>query len=222
MQLKYPLDKTTKTLIANEARDEMKRSILDIVWGAYTYYSTYFDNDARFYTALVSGTLVVDSNGLVMTTEATTNAEAAGIIYAPDGMLLKKDKETRCRIITKIDTVSNTNFSMDVLGDGSSQNYIELAIESGVIKGGTDINGTLTTVNLGSVADATFVTLEFRYLPERNKVNFYVDGILKGTKETGLPDKTTDVEVLMDTGVGTLDDVAKESITNFFEIIQEK
>ena len=72
IQLTYPLDKITKTLIANEVREEMYRSIFDVMWKKIFAWETFFETKDGYDTSGAT----ISSNKVAILTGANLNDTA--------------------------------------------------------------------------------------------------------------------------------------------------
>lgn len=214
------LDNQSKDII----RDIIDDQVFTSMWDEYYYYSSTFEAITR-YTIVSFGTEVweVGTSGLHLGTDPNTNSEVSAILDLISTSTLSINKETKFRCSTKVDSITAVNYIISTLTDASAQNGIGFRLISGTIYGVTDRSGSETTLSLGSYSANTIVTLEYRYYPG-SKIIFYVNGIEKGaiTSSTYLPLETALTRNLIDVGLATTENVAKNSYTQYFEIIQRK
>ncbi len=225
-QLKKPLDIISQKLIAQVVDREVRNVIFNTVWDDYFYYSTFIESVDRYDQSTgVGGSIVVNANGLNLdvdtsdTDHAQVTLDILDVVSSAD--ILKFDKETRFRTQLKIDDVSEVDFTIG--GVGSVIDGIEFQIDDGVIKGTTISNSSVTNITLGSVADDTYVKLEYRYLPS-NKVDFYVDDVISGTIRDNLPRISIGTDSIFGASIekNAASAATRTAFVMFYDLMQKK
>ena len=218
-QLKYPLDSKSVEILKGFLDNELPSKIFNINWNSHFYFSTMFESLDRWLTS-GTGSGLINSDGLNLKNKVGALDDwALGIAT---GSLLDYSKKSRFRLATKIDVVANAFLAIYTLNDATSNNYYGISIEAGVIKGNSKYKGTETSINLTSVGNNTFVTLEAQYSPH-DGVIFFVDGVQRGKIVKNLPDINASPKpnsivqfVLETTGAD------KTAIISYFEFSQEE
>jgi len=204
----------------------IEKSIDDIVWNKYFYYSTFIESIARYFQETgVGGAIGLNANGLSLAVSNTTDDYASVSLdildLVADSDILRFDKETKFRTQLKIDVVDGADLSIG--GVGTLLHNIQFLIEDGTIKAFTSNNSSSTTVNIGSVADDTYVKLEYRYYP-KSRADFYINDILVKSISTTLPLTTVGTDNVFNASLvknsGTAGE--KEAFIMFYDIIQRK
>jgi len=164
------LDPESKDVIATV----MKERIFDLFWSNVFFISSVFEGVDRY---VVTGSATVSSVGLLL---STSSGSCSANLDSKDDNPLLIDKKTYLSTIVGIGDVSEVVFQVDIL-EG-----IGFRIDAGTIKGYTYDGSTTNELSIGTAADNTPYRLDLRYDP-RGKVDFYVDGVLKGTVTSNLP-----------------------------------
>ena len=216
------LDVQSKDVI----EESVNERILDIVWNDYFYYSTFIESIDRYYQYMnAGGNIIVNSNGLNLENDTSSTAIANVSLdildIVSDADILKFSKETRFRTKLKIDNVSSVD--LYISGPGSTNDVVAFNITSGTIKGETTSNALTTSINLGTLANDTYVSLEYRYYPG-NRADFYVNGVLKGTSTSNLPRQSigTSNVFYADLSKTATTSTSRTAYIMFFDVIQKK
>lgn len=209
------LDNSSKDIIENIISDR----ILDVVWNDYFYISYLFGDILRLSTA-GTGTSAITSDGLLVTLSTTATDTASATLTFDTTRILSLAKESRFRVITKVSDVSDVTVTF--YGTYGTTDGVAILIDAGTIKGQTTGSGT-TTLNISTVADNTYVTLEYRYYPG-NRVDFYVNDKLEGTITTNLPRITNTAFDLFQVAADKTGITGASVLitTPFFEYLQRK
>lgn len=208
------LDNSSKNIINQTVADK----IFDIVWNNYFYYATTFDSVDRYFTPATGSVQATGQNGLELQTTTSTNNITQMVLFIADG-LLSIAKDTRFRVTNKVDSITNIDWYMLTLANGTDNAYVGVEMKNGIIYGLTSDGTTINKVSLQSYVANTFYAMEGRFYPG-NKCDFYVNGNLLGTSTINLP--KTAPTILFDDNIQTLTNAARTSYTSHFEFIQKK
>lgn len=221
-QLTYPLDKNTKTLIANEVREEMKRSIFDAIWRNTFHWFTFFESLDGF---TVAGTTSVNGNNVLITTGATSGNRAEVNKQPSWQGLFTFSRRSNFRSAFALTSVESQTIYITVGNKDVTPNkgYYGFKIVNGNLYGLTSDGTNENAVLLQAVSASTGYNIEARYQP-KSKVIFLVNNIEKGSSVTKLPkaDETTANLHLMDIEIVTNENVAKTIQMSFFEYLQHR
>ena len=214
-QLKYPLDKITKTLIANEVREEMHRSIFDVMWKKVFAWETFFESIDGF--DQTGATL--SSNKVTILTDGDLNNESEIQKNASYNGILTWLHQSAFRSGVLMDSIAEVTAYITVGGvQGGSAGYGFKIVNDKIY--GVVHNGTAeTTVELQTVATSNY-NIQARYRPG-NKVIFFVADVEKGVITTGLPQNTNVLNTIpMHMYVKATEAAAKSLTSSYFQYMQ--
>lgn len=219
MQLTYPLDKITKTLIANEVREEMRNFTFDAIWRNTFHWFTFFESLDGF---TVAGTTSVNGNNVLITTGATSGNKAEVNKQPSWQGLFTFSRRSNFRSAFVLTSVESQTIYITV-GNKDVAGYYGFKIVNGNLYGVTSDGTNENAILLQTVVASTGYNIEARYQPH-NKVVFLVNNTEKGSSVTKLPeaDETTANLHIMDIEIVTNENVAKTIQMSFFEYLQHR
>lgn len=198
-------------------KEIISEQVIDIVWDEYYYFSSTFDSIDRYSVTGTAASETINSNGLYIETNGTGSNE--GTVYLPvSSNLLSVEREARCRIINKVSSETDVNWSGLTLVDSAGTSYVGFEMNSGSILGVTSKAGSKTSVTIGSYSANTNVKLELHFSPER--VTFFVDDEEQGVSTSNIP--IADPERILEIGIGETSSSARSCTTSSFDFIQSK
>ena len=163
------LDDKSKDIILEVVKD----NLAEIWWDDVFYISSVFESIDR-YTVIASTT--ISSAGLSL---STTDGETSATLQAKDNNPIMANRKTYVSTPVGIADVSEVVYYFSILDDS-----VYMGIDAGAIKGYTN-DGIEYSVPLGTAVDNTPYLLELVYYPG-SRVDFFVDGTLKGSLTKGL------------------------------------
>lgn len=185
-QLRYPLDTESQRVL----KESVKREILDILWDDVYYYATMFDSldgwDADSATLSEFGSYGHIGLGVTVSSGASAGtSESVKKIPTIQGFL-SFDNHSRLRTkVTYFDDNNQESYVGVGLNSASTDHYGFFQDDT-TLYGSTGDGSAETTVFLKTVDSSGVYELEARHFPGE-KVDFYVDGVLKGSIAKTLP-----------------------------------
>lgn len=178
------LDRNTNVLERRIIEDVVQDEILDLFWGNFFYYNTWFESPDGFN---VTNDATISGGGLAVTSPGSGVASSS--IYALNtsfagGFSLLKESRMRCtaqytRIVTQDIRIG--------VGDVVAGDAYGFRVSNATLQGfAQTAPGTRTTFNILTITANTDYDLEARYYPG-NKVSFFVDGVERGNVSATLP-----------------------------------
>ena len=194
-------------------------AFLRIFWDKFYYYNTFFEGIDGFNKV---NSIVIDGGGALVTSPGTGTAFAdINVDVAAFLGGLSFARESRFRTVVRFTTNSAQDIFMaignpTVAGEDSYGFFMDDATLKGFAQ---TAPGSRTTTVLMTPATGTTYTLDARFYPG-NKVEFFVDGIPRGTVSSNLP--TTAGTVIWDVHVLESAASAKAVFVGSIEYLQKR
>lgn len=205
--LKFPMDNQGEKVLV----DVVAERLAETFWDRTFYHSSVFESIDRY---LVVNSATITSDGLVLSTSGGTSVAS---LLTNEG-LITSDRITYFSVFTGVADVSAATLDIEILS-GSSGGAVGLKIDGGDIQGYTYDGSNTNEVSIGTATDGSFYLLELVYYPG-TRVDFYVNGILKGSSALNMPPLTTlpnkIIAISLEAITGTT-----TSETTFYKILQK-
>lgn len=223
-QLRHPLDKQSRDILQNEFAAYIKQIGFDLLWNDYFRYNAFFESLDDF-EITVNGTnadVAYDGNygGIVLTTGVTPTAGDDASIFKQRPTDGRFDFTSQSRFRVTIAPLHAAAQTIIITVDSDGDDCYGFQIDNATLKGITTLAGSKSTVTLETITDGEFYVLDARYFPEVGKVEYRVNGELKGVLTATLPrDKTT---LLFDVDIETTNTNQKTLVLYEVEILQKR
>lgn len=169
----------------------------------YSWFTVFESVDGYFTTGSGTGTTTATSNGLALSTGATMGSRAELEKNTSSISTFTWDKKRRIKVLMRISSISDVSGTI-VTGKWSSisnPRHFGFAISGSSLYGEAADGTTSSQTLLQTIAAATTYELEAIINPGVS-VEFYVDGILKGTHTTNIPTGITDAYTIITANAG--------------------
>lgn len=191
--LKFPLPKEDRQIIEKAIIKHTIKTGFDFLWNDYFQYRTHFESLDNFTATSVhttnAGNVGLQDGGVII----SNNVSPTG----GDSMSLSKSRPTDSRFDFVSDSrfrctaafVTNANQEISIVCGVLSAHAYGFMLDDGALSGLAQTgSGSRSKVTiLSPIAVDTFYVLDARFFPEIGKVEYYIDGVLKGTITTNLP-----------------------------------
>ncbi len=188
--LKYPLDPITRRAIERTIEEFTNRESLDKTWDDYFRHTTHFDSKDGMTENLSPGaTATLTTGGLALSTDATPDGGESARVHKSRPSDSRFDYKSPIRFLCTVAfvTVADQEILM-ICGSTSAHSFgfiLDDAVLSGLAQTGS---GSQTKITLDSSVTADqFYVLDARFFPTTGKVEYRVDGVLKGVVQATLP-----------------------------------
>ena len=236
-KFQFPISSTEGISLGNFTTEQA----MNLVWNKVWYFNTIFEAVDGYDVILggAGGGVVVDPDGIVLSTGPTTN-NSATFHRAPNPSLggataaidiLSWNKPQRFRTSFVVNSVANITAYMTRGADlGSTYPFFGFKISNATLQGvARDGNASgETTVDLATIVATTNYVVEARFLPG-TRIEFYLLNNttkifeLKGQLTTDLPVSTNaNTEAFFEYLVSTQANADKQLASAYFEYVQER
>ena len=210
-QLKTPVDVESKQIITDIITD----TVPQMWWDEIFFLSSVFESVSRF---AVTAAVTISDTGLELSTSA---GESGAVLYQENDTPIIITNDTYFSNTVTIVDVSEVNFDATILS--GTAGYVSLQINAGTIKGVTNNGSSSTTVTLDTASNNGAYLLEAKYKPGY-KVDFYVNGTLKGSSTSNLPKLTSVTSSIIEYGLAPAfgGALVTSANVNYFSILQKR